>query len=586
VIWRASLFWKSVLLFGALVGSASIVTGGSEIYFAYDESKQRLIQLQRESAIATAATIDQFFRDIERQMRWVNATWRSPDARGFNQRYLDTLRLLRQVPAITDISDLDQAGREQLRISRLSLDVVRSDADRSGEPIFSEAQQKGRYFGPVTFRKESEPYVTMALAGSGNRGGVTAADVNLKFIWDVISQVEVANGGRAFVIDEDGQLIADPDISRVLRRTDLSGLEQVQAALAPGGIAGDRSLVRDRDGIEVLSAHAVVPSTGWLVFVESPLSEALAPVYASLLRTGGLLAVGLLLSMLACLVLARRITDPIHALREGAVRVGGGDLDHRIEVRTGDELEALAEQFNDMTARLKEAQAKSERVGMLKRFLSPHLAEVLVSSDEKRILDSHRSDVTVVFCDLRGFTAFSEESEPEEIMGLLAEYHAALGALIHEFEGTLERFVGDGLMVLFNDPLPCPDPAARAVRMALAMRARVEELAQRWRHYGYDVGFGIGIAQGYTTLGQIGFEGRFDYAAIGSIPNLASRLCGEAKHGQILITQRVRAEVEEIAEIEVIGELTLKGIHKPVAAFNVHSLKVVSGASEQKQALA
>jgi adenylate cyclase len=583
VIWRGSLFWKSVVLFGALVGIASMVTGGSEIYFAYEESKQRLIQLQRESALATAATIDRFFRDIERQMRWVNASWRSPDARGFNQRYLDTLRLLRQVPAITDIIDLDQAGREQLRISRLSLDVVRSDADRSREPIFSEAQHKGRYFSPVTFRKESEPYVTMALAGSGKRGGVTAADVNLKFIWDAISQVKVANGGRAFVVDGGGQLIADPDLSRVLRRTDLSGLEQVQAALAPA-IAGNHSLARDRDGVEVLSAHAVVPSTGWLVFVESPLSEALAPVYASLLRTGGLLAFGLLLSMLACLVLARRITDPIRALQEGAIRVGSGDLDHRIEVRTGDELEALAEQFNDMTARLKEAQAKSERVGMLKRFLSPQLAEVLVSSGEKRILDSHRSEVTVVFCDLRGFTAFSEESEPEEVMGLLGEYHAALGALIHEFEGTLERFVGDGLMVLFNDPLPCPDPAARAVKMALAMRARVEELAQRWRQYGHDIGFGIGIAQGYTTLGQIGFEGRFDYAAIGSIPNLASRLCGEARNGQILISQRVRAEVEEIAELEPVGELTLKGIHRPIAAFDVRRLKVVSGELERNQA--
>jgi class 3 adenylate cyclase len=583
VIWRGSLFWKSVVLFGALVGIASMVTGGSEIYFAYEENKQRLIQLQRESAIATAATIDRFFGDIERQMRWVNASWRSPDARGFNQRHLDTLRLLRQVPAITDIIDLDQAGREQLRISRLSLDVVRSDADRSREPIFSEAQHKGRYFSPVTFRKESEPYVTMALAGSGKRGGVTAADVNLKFIWDAISQVKVANGGRAFVVDGGGQLIADPDLSRVLRRTDLSGLEQVQAALAPA-IAGNHSLARDRDGVEVLSAHAVVPSTGWLVFVESPLSEALAPVYASLLRTGGLLAFGLLLSMLACLVLARRITDPIRALQEGAIRVGSGDLDHRIEVRTGDELEALAEQFNDMTARLKEAQAKSERVGMLKRFLSPQLAEVLVSSGEKRILDSHRSEVTVVFCDLRGFTAFSEESEPEEVMGLLGEYHAALGALIHEFEGTLERFVGDGLMVLFNDPLPCPDPAARAVKMALAMRARVEELAQRWRQYGHDIGFGIGIAQGYTTLGQIGFEGRFDYAAIGSIPNLASRLCGEARNGQILISQRVRAEVEEIAELEPVGDLTLKGIHRPIAGFDVRRLKVVSGELERNQA--
>jgi adenylate cyclase len=572
----SSLFWKFVVLFVVLVGSATLVTGGSEIYFAYEENKAKLIELQREKALATAATIERFFRDIERQMRWVNASWRSPDARGLEQRHLDALRLLRQVPAITEISDLDNAGREQLRISRLALDVIGSSTDYSRDPVFIETQLRLRYFSPVSFRKESEPYVTMAVAGTGSRGGVTAVDVNLKFIWDVISEVKVGQEGRAYVVDGRGQLIAHPDISLVLRRTDLSGFEQVQAALAPGAIAGERTVARSVEDIEVLSAHVLVPSTGWIVFVELPLREALAPLYASMSRAGGLLAVGLVLSVLACILLIRRITGPIRALQDGAARIGSGDLSHRIDVRTGDELETLAQQFNTMTAALQEAQAKSERISMLKRFLSPHLAEVLVSAGEKRILESHRSEITVVFCDLRGFTAFSEESEPEEVMGVLAEYHAALGALIHQFEGTLERFVGDGLMVLFNDPLPCPDPAARAVKMALAMRERVEELTQKWRLHGHELGFGIGIAQGYTTLGQIGFEGRFDYAAIGSVPNLASRLCGEAKNGQILISQRVRVDVEDAVEIDPVGELSLKGIHKPVSAFNVRQLKTAA----------
>jgi class 3 adenylate cyclase len=267
----------------------------------------------------------------------------------------------------------------------------------------------------------------------------------------------------------------------------------------------------------------------------------------------------------------------VRVLEEGAARIGRGDLTHRIDIRTGDELEALARQFNQMTVELQDAQAKSERASMLKRFLSPQLAEVLVSSGERTgILKSHRSEVTVIFCDLRGFTAFSEDSEPEEVMGVLAEYHGALGALIHDFEGTLERFLGDGLMVLFNDPLPCPDPTVRAVMMALAMRTRVEELAHNWQRRGHELGFGIGIAQGYTTLGQIGFEGRFDYAAIGSVPNLASRLCSEAKNGQILISQRIQMEVEEIVELEPVGDLTLKGIHKSVPAFNIRRLKANS----------
>jgi len=573
VIWRGSLFWKCVALFVALVGSASIVTGGSEIYFSYRESRTTLLRLQQEKALAAAGTIEQFYLGLEQQVRWVNATWRSADERGSRQRYLDTLRLLRQAPAITELIDLDASGRERLRISRLALDIVGSNADYSRDPIFTEARVRRLYFSPVSFRKESEPYVTMALAGTGQNGGVTAVEVNLKFIWDVISQIKVGSEGHAYVVNDSGQLIAHPDIGLVLRRTDLSRLEHVRAALASSlTLAGDGTAARDANGRDVLSTHARISLTGWTVFVEAPLKEVFAPVYASMLRTGGLLAFGLVLSVIACMVLARRITGPIRVLKEGAARLGSGDLHHRIEIHTGDELEALAKQFNKMTVDLQEAQARSERASMLKRFLSPQLAELLVSSSEKRILESHRREIAVVFCDLRGFTAFSDDSEPEEVMRVLGEYHALLGALIFEFEGTLERFVGDGLMVLFNDPLPCPDPAARAVKMAVAMRDRVHELTGKWRLRGHSLGFGVGIAQGYATIGLIGFEGRVDYAAIGTIPNLASRLCGEAKDGQILISQRVRTDVEDIAEIEAVGDLVLKGIHRPVPTFNVIKL--------------
>ena len=217
--------------------------------------------------------------------------------------------------------------------------------------------------------------------------------------------------------------------------------------------------------------------------------------------------------------------------------------------------------------------AEIERMARLKRFFAPALAELIVSSGNERILESHRRDVAVLFCDLRGFTAFAESAEPEELMTLLHDYHAALVPLIQTFEGTLDRFVGDGLMVYFNDPLPCPNPAERAVALAVAMRGAVAALAQTWRRHDYQLGFGIGIAQGFATLGQIGFEGRFDYSAIGTVINTAARLCEAAKDGQILVTSRVAAAVAAITDLGEIGPLTLKGLSRPLAVCNIEAFK-------------
>ena len=213
-----------------------------------------------------------------------------------------------------------------------------------------------------------------------------------------------------------------------------------------------------------------------------------------------------------------------------------------------------------------------ERMGRLRRFLSPQLAELVVSSGEESFLQSHRREITVVFCDLRGFTSFAETVEPEDVMAVLGEYHAALGDLVHRFDGTLERFTGDGLMVIFNDPLDCPDAPERAVRMALAMRGRIAELAEGWQRNDYDLDFGVGIAQGHATLGRIGFEGRSDYTAIGSVTNLAARLCAEAERRQILISQRVFSAIKDIVVVDSLGELNLRGFSKPARAYNVVGL--------------
>jgi class 3 adenylate cyclase len=233
----------------------------------------------------------------------------------------------------------------------------------------------------------------------------------------------------------------------------------------------------------------------------------------------------------------------------------------------------LAEWNRTLEQRVAEQVAQVERLGRLKRFFSPQLAELIVAGGADDPLRTHRREITVVFLDLRGFTGFAETAEPEEVMGVLREYHEAMGRLILEHEGTLERFAGDGMMVFFNDPVPVGNPAERAVRMAVAMRDRVRELRAAWRKRGYDLDLGVGIAQGYATIGAIGFEGRWDYGAIGTVTNLAARLCAEAQGGQILVASRVAAAVEELIEVEEVGALSLRGLTKPVPTFNVVGLR-------------
>ncbi len=358
---RGRLFRKYVALFLAVVGLALVPQGIVDIWFSYQGVKTLLVRVQSEQANSAAGKIGQFVRAIESQMA---AEMQLPlNARTEYEMRVDAVRLLRQVPALTEVAEIDGEGRERFRISRQSMDVIDSLRDYSRDPAFVGAKANKVYYGKVYFVRQSEPYMTLAIAGPDPEDGVIIGQVNLKFIWDVVSKIKVGEHGRAYVVDAQGRLIADPDISLVLRNIDLSRLDYVRQALAPTarGETDHSGVVTDLKGGEVLSAYAKVPPLGWVVFAEVPIDEAYAPLYRMVLRSALLLVAGLIFAFFAGLLLARRMVVPIRKLSEGAARIGGGDLAQRISIRTGDELEALGNQFNSMAARLRDSYATLER---------------------------------------------------------------------------------------------------------------------------------------------------------------------------------------------------------------------------------
>ncbi|RWP26600.1 adenylate/guanylate cyclase domain-containing protein [Mesorhizobium sp.] len=570
---RRTLFQKYFLVLFAAAIFPMAAGGISNTWFSYVDQRAILSALLRPEATSAADEIESYLEGIKIPLGSTIPEDVSANA-SVKQLRLLVLRAMHQVPGILSISLVDGTGAERLHISRTGSNRTEGGADRSGDPAVVGARTAKVWYGPVIYRQGSEPSVTMAMANYDDTvlEDTIIAEISLKPVWLIVSEIRVGGTGQAFVVDQTGHLIAHPAISKVMQGADekaalaLRGLRDAIAAAGGTAIAS-----RNAENERVVSAGAPVTAAGWTVFVEQSQAEAFAPLYASLWRTGWLLLPATVLAAVLAYWLARRMSGPIRLLEEGALKIGAGQFDHRINIVTGDELERLAARFNQMAQELAISRDRDERMMRLKRFLAPQVAELVEKAGDVKMLAGQRAEVVAVFCDLRGFTAFSAHAEPEDIMQLLREYYEALGAIITRYEVTLTSFSADGLMILVNAPVPCEEPALHAVKMAVDMQDSTQELISGWRQRGYDIGFGMGLAMGWATVGRIGYEARADYTAIGNVVNLASRLCSSAEDRQILIDYSVTRHLPGNMPIVDLGTRQFKGLEGDVRVYNVET---------------
>ena len=470
---RSRLFRKYVTLFVLAVWGALCAGGAINIWMAYRDQTASLIHVQHEQADAAAGKIGQFIRDIQAQIGWTTQLPWSDYALA-EQRF-DALRLLRLIPAITELGRLDPSGHQQLHVSRLTETLMGGNADLSRNPEFIEAMAHKVYYGPVYFRRETEPYMTLAVAGPGMDSGITVAEISLKYIWDVVSGIKVGEHGAAYVVNNEGKLIAHPDLGLVLRNTDLSGLAQVKAARAREGPDEPPHLAEDMSGHSVLTANAAIPQLGWLVFVELPIEEAYAPLYESLRAVALLLLGGLGLAVLLSLVLARRMVLPIQALQVGAARIGAGTLDHRIHITTGDELEALGDQFNGMAARLQDSYATLEGK-VVERTRQLELANLA----KTRFLAAASHDLRQPLHALGLLVAqLNADTNRADRRRIVAQVGAAVAAMNDLFNALLDMSKLDAGAVAAEVTSFPVDPLLRKIESMFAADARAKSLRLR-----------------------------------------------------------------------------------------------------------
>ncbi|KMO18412.1 cache domain-containing protein [Methylobacterium platani] len=564
---RRSLFSKYCLVLFAAVALPLFANGGLEAWFGYRDRRAQLHALLGLEARDAALRIGGFLDTIREPLGWmVQLPW-TPASE--ERQRLDALRLLRQVPAIAQLTLVDGNGRERLQVSRVALNRAGSGADLSGDPAVAGARSARAWYGPVIDHRGSEPFMTVALAGNRASIGVVLAEINLKLIRDVISGIRVGATGQAFVLDGPGRLIAHPDLSLVLRGADDPAARRLATLRETVRAAGGAATGVDGTGRAVIAAAATIPGVDWTVVVMQPAAEAFGPIARALLRTGALILLGLVFAAALAYGLARHMTGPIRLLEHGTERIGAGDFRHRIAIASADELGRLAARFNAMAGELALSQERQERIARLRRFLAPQVAELVDRCGDDGVLDGRRLDVAVIFGDLRGFTAFSALAPPEVVIEVLGAYFAALGGVITAHGATLVTYTGDGLMALVNAPVPTPDPGPTAVRLARAMQEAVRPLAGDWTARGFRLGFGVGAAMGPATVGRIGCEGRSDYTAIGPVVNLAARLCAAAADAQILIDATLAEAVRGRCAVAALGALPLKGFGGEVPVFGV-----------------